>query len=47
MVREHEDEFGTNENQIEMDRIQKKFPNDDLQLGDATSQVSQMTEIVP
>lgn len=40
MVREHEDELGTNNDQIKMDRIQQRFPNDDLQLRDNTPPVS-------
>lgn len=40
MVREHEDELGTNNDQIKMDRIQQRFPNDDLQLRDSTPPVS-------
>ncbi|XP_056016327.1 uncharacterized protein LOC125673484 isoform X4 [Ostrea edulis] len=40
MVREHEDELGTNNDQIKMDRIQQRFPNDDLQLRDNTPPTS-------
>lgn len=40
MVREHEDELGTSNDQIKMDRIQQRFPNDDLQLRDNTPPVS-------
>nr|XP_022292012.1 rho GTPase-activating protein 20-like isoform X2 [Crassostrea virginica] len=36
MVKEHEDELGTNNDQIKMDRIQQRFPNDDLQLRENT-----------
>lgn len=39
MVREHEDELGTTENQTKMDSIQLRFPNDDLQLDDGKQQV--------
>ncbi|KAK3097896.1 hypothetical protein FSP39_014249 [Pinctada imbricata] len=38
MVREHEDELGTNTDNVKMDRIQQRFPNDDLQLRDSTPQ---------
>ncbi|XP_071134109.1 rho GTPase-activating protein 20-like isoform X3 [Mytilus edulis] len=34
MVKEHEDELGTSENQTKMDSIQLRFPNDNLQLDD-------------
>lgn len=40
MVKEHEDELGTNNDQIKMDRIQQRFPNDDLQLRENTPPVS-------
>lgn len=39
MVKEHEDELGTTENQTKMDSIQLRFPNDDLQLNDEKQQV--------
>lgn len=45
MVKEHEDELGTSENQTKMDSIQLRFPNDNLQLDD-NQQVSVTMEII-
>ncbi|XP_033741354.1 rho GTPase-activating protein 20-like isoform X1 [Pecten maximus] len=41
MVREHEDEFGTSPENLRMDSIQKRFPNDDLQLRESSSSAAQ------
>ncbi|KAL3882115.1 hypothetical protein ACJMK2_028486, partial [Sinanodonta woodiana] len=41
MVREHEEEMGNMDNEKRMERVQEKFPHDDLQLCDLdTFQVS-------
>ncbi|XP_069125576.1 serine-rich adhesin for platelets-like isoform X1 [Argopecten irradians] len=41
MVRDHEDEFGTSPENLRMDSIQKRFPNDDLQLRESSSSAAQ------
>ena len=40
MVKEREDELNKMDNQKRIERVQDKFPNDDLQLHDLDLQVS-------
>ena len=43
MVSEHEDEFGTTPENLRMDSIQKRFPNDDLQLRESPMSAAQVS----